>query len=193
MNQTSRRIARVLRLGILIFCFVRGARRAKPAFVVTLEDRFAALGGFGARDFAPKLTDAFRVKRSSGSHEDVVAAVRGVERKLRRHPLVVIDYVISLLLRCSSGAFSRALDVYAVLVGSGKEIGLYPALLFVAMHSIRNDHRIEMTEMRQTVGVVDGSCDVESVQRIRPICHFSVVIREFRLEVQRRPAGPPSI
>ena len=70
------------------------------------------------------------------------------------------------------GAFSRALDVYAVLVSSGKEISLYPALLFVAMHGIRNDHRVEVTEMRQTVGVVDGSCDVESVQRI--IFHFSL-------------------
>jgi hypothetical protein len=42
------------------------------------------------------------------------------------------------------------------------------------MHSIRNDHRVKMTEMRQAIRVVDWSGYVESVQRI--IFHLSFII-----------------
>src|SRR3989442_13476423 len=51
---------------------------------------------------------------------------------------------------------------YPVLVGAGKEKGFNSPLPFMTGNCVRHDHRIEMTKMRQTVGVVDGRGDVES-------------------------------
>ncbi len=86
---------------------------------MALVDRVVAAWGLVARDASPQFTHALVVKRLGGAHEDVVAAVCGVETKLARHLLVVTDDVIRLFFRRASGLLSRALDIDAVLVSAG--------------------------------------------------------------------------
>ena len=101
------------------------------------------------------------MKRFGGAHENVVAAVFGVEAKLRSHALEIIDHVISLLLRRSAAAFGSALDVYTMFISAGKEIGFDSLLSLVTRNRVGHDHRVEMTEVRQAVRVIDGGGDVE--------------------------------
>jgi hypothetical protein len=102
------------------------------------------------------------MKRLGRAHEDVVTAVFGVEAKLARHSLEVTDDVVCLFLRSTSRFLRGAFDVDSVFVGSGKEVGLDAALLLCARDGVADDHSVEMTEMRQAVGVVDWCRDVES-------------------------------
>src|SRR5262249_10346190 len=132
MNQTGWRIAFLLWFLILVFGFVFGTRRAEPAFVMAFVDRVVTLRGLCFRDSAPELTHAFIVKRISGAHEDVVAAMFGIQTKLARHPREIADDVISLLFGCAPRFLCRTLDIDAVFVGAGQEIGLDAALSFRA-------------------------------------------------------------
>jgi hypothetical protein len=49
-----------------------------------------------------------------------------------------------------------------VLIGSGQEKRLNSLLSFVTRNRVGHDHGVEMTKMRQTIGVVDGCGYVES-------------------------------
>ena len=54
-----------------------------------------------------------------------------------------------------------------MLIGAGQEIDIEAALLFVAMYDIGDDGRVEMPEMRKTIGVIDRCCDVKALHRKR--------------------------
>ena len=107
------------------------------------------------------------MKRLGGAHEDVVAAVFGIQTKLARHLLEIADDVIGLFFRRASGFLCRALDVDAVFVSAGQEISFDAMLTFSARDRVGHDHRVEMTEVRKTVGVIDWCSDVESVHLLR--------------------------
>jgi len=119
------------------------------------------------------------VKRFSRAHEDVVAAMLGIQTKLRRHLLEVIDDVVRLFFGRAAGAFGCPLDVDTVLISAGKKKRLDRLLALMARDCVRHDHRIKVTEMWQAVGVVNRSRDVESVhgvtsnlcwERRHPVC-----------------------
>jgi len=50
-----------------------------------------------------------------------------------------------------------------MLIGSGQEIYVEPALLFVTVYGIRDDRGVQMAQMRQAIRVVDRRCNVESL------------------------------
>src|SRR6185436_18599389 len=133
--------------------------------VVTLVNRVVALWSLCVRDSTPELADAFVMKRLGGAHEDIVATVRSVEGKLTRHLVVITNDVVGLLFRCTAGFLRSAFDVDAVFVGAGQEVSLDAALSLRPRDRVSHDHRVEMTEMRQAVGVVNWCSDVESVHQ----------------------------
>src|SRR6185503_3241568 len=134
-------------------------------------NRVVALRGFCFRDTTPEFAHTLIMKGLGGAHEDVVAAVCGIETKLARHLREITDDVISLLLRRASGFLRGAFDVDTVFVGTGQEVGLDTALALRTRDRVGHDHGVEMTEMRKTVGVVDWCSDVESVHLLTVISH----------------------
>src|SRR6185369_15506144 len=165
------------------FSLVLGAGGAEPALVVALVDRVVALRRFCFCDATPELAHALVMKRLGGAHEDIVAAVCGVEAKLARHLLVITDNVIGLLLRRASGLLRGALDVDAVLVGAGQEISLDTALTFCTRDRVCHDHRVEMTKVWKTVGVVDWCSDVESIHLLTIVSHAAARRRSGNVNV----------
>src|SRR6185436_20945719 len=105
--------------GILVFGLIGSAGCAEPALVVSLVNGAVAFWRLRFRSAAPQFTDAFIVKRLSGPHEDIVAAVFSIKSKLGSHLLEVADDIIGLFFGRASSTLSSALDVDAVLVGSG--------------------------------------------------------------------------
>src|SRR5260370_1432955 len=101
------------------------------------------------------------MKRLSRTHENIVTAMRGVETKGRRHLLEIVNDIISLFFGRAMVPLRGAFDVDAVLVRSREKESLDPLLPLPAGNRIRHDHRVEMTKMRETVGVVDGRADGE--------------------------------
>ena len=166
MDQTGRRVVRVGRLRVFVFGFVARTGSAKPAFVVALVERVVAFRRFRFRHAAPQLTDTFVVKRLCGAHEDVETTVRGVEAKGGGHPLEITNDVISLFFRGAIISLGGALDVDAVLVGSGEKEGFNSLLSFLTSDRVRHNHRVEMPEVWQAVGVIDRCGDVESFHRL---------------------------
>src|SRR6185369_9981777 len=126
-------------------------------------DRAVPLRRLCFRDSSPEFADALVMKGKGGAHEDVVTTVRSVETKLTRHLGEIADDVIGLFLRCSARLLSGALDVNSVFVRAGQEISLDASLSFRTCDRVSHDHRVEVTEMRQAVGVIDWCSDVESV------------------------------
>src|SRR6266850_1883692 len=163
MDQAGRRLACSFWFGILVFSLVCRTRGAKPAFVVSLVNSIVAFGGFCLGCTTPQFTDTLIVKRFAGAHEDVVTTMVGIQAKLRRHLLIIANHVVGLFFGSTAGLLSCTLNVDPVLVGAGKEKGFNSLLPFMSRNCVRHDHRVEMTKMRQTVGVVDGRGDVESV------------------------------
>src|SRR5437660_1502885 len=100
-------------------------------------------------DPTPEFAHALVMKRLGRAHENVIAAVLGIETKRRRHLFEVANDVIGLLLRCAVVPCGRARDVYAMLVSAGKEERLNSLLTLAARNRVSHDHRIEMAEMRE--------------------------------------------
>src|SRR5207253_9536655 len=126
----------------------------------------AAFRSFSSGYAAPEFADALVMKRLGRAHENVVSPVRAVQAKLRRHLLVVIDYVVCLLFWRAVVALGRTLDTYPVFVRTRKEERFNSLLSLVTRNCIRHDHRVEMTKMRQAVDVVDGGRDVEGLHLV---------------------------
>src|SRR5438477_10469799 len=105
------------------------------------------------------------MKWISRAHEDVIAAVGGIQPKRIGHLLEIADDVIGLLLRRAIVLLRRALDIDAVLVGAGEKKRFDSLLTFRTRNRVRYDHRIEMAEVRQAVSVVDGRGDVEGLHQ----------------------------
>jgi len=101
------------------------------------------------------------VKRLCRAHKDVVATVLAIKAKLRCHFLVVIDNVVGLFFWRAPGLLGCALDIDAVLVRARQKQRVDSSLSFCTSNSVSHDHRVKVTEMRQTVSVIDRRCDVE--------------------------------
>jgi hypothetical protein len=129
------------------------------------------------------------VKRRRGTHEDVVTAMFGVETKLARHLLEVIDYVVCLLLWRSACFLSCAFDVDAVFVSARKKVGFDAALSLGARNRVSHDHRVKMTEVRQTVGVVNWCSDVKSVHLLTIVFRGRIFLRLLRELIPRIKPG----
>ncbi len=102
------------------------------------------------------------MKRLRRAHEDVVTTVFSVEPKRGSHLLEIADNVISLFFRRAIITLRCALDVDPVLIGAGKKKRLNSLLSLLTRNRVRDDHRVQMTEVRQAVGVVDRRRDVEA-------------------------------
>jgi hypothetical protein len=87
--------------------------------------------------------------------------VRRVEAKCRGHLLEISDYVVSLFLRGAVIFLRGAFDIDAMLIGSGQEKSFDSLLSFLTGNRVRHDHRVEMPEVRQAVGVINRCGDVE--------------------------------
>src|SRR5437588_2120863 len=105
------------------------------------------------------------MERLSRAHENVIAAMRGVEPKGRTHLLEITDDVIGLLFGRAMVFLGGTLDVDTVLVGAGEKESLNSLLPFLPRDCVGHDHRVQMTEMRETVCVVDRGRDVEGFHR----------------------------
>src|SRR2546423_14216950 len=121
MHKTERRIARMLRLLILVFRLVLSAWRAEPSFVEPLVDSFTPFRCAASCCATPQLLNALLVKRVGRAHEDVVTAMFSIQPELCRHLLEIADNIIGLLLWRSSITRSSALYVDAVLVRARQE------------------------------------------------------------------------
>src|SRR3989442_5729231 len=162
MHQASWGFVRIRRLRIFIFCLVGSASRAKPAFVVAFVQGIAPFRSLGLRHSPPEFTHSFVMKRLSRAHEDVIATMLCVQTKRGGHLLEIADDVIGLFFGSAIMALGGALDVYPVLVGAGKKKCLNALLSLLTRNRVRYDHRIEMAQVRDAVGVIDGCGDVKS-------------------------------
>src|SRR5881396_4154632 len=162
MHQASWGFVRIRRLCIFVFCLVGSASRAKPAFVVAFVQGIAPFRSLGLRHSPPEFTHSFVMKRLSRAHEDVVTAMLCVQTKRGCHLLEIADDIIGLFLWRAIVALRGALDVNRVLVGAGKKKRLNTPLSLLTRNRVRYDHRVEMAEMREAVGVIDGCGDVKS-------------------------------
>src|SRR5262249_25470611 len=108
-----------------------------------------------------QFADAFVMKGLSRAHENVIATVRGVQTKRRRHLGEIADDVIGLFLWGALIFLRRALDIDAVFVRPGKKKCLNSLLTLRPRNRIPHNHRVEMAEMRETVRVIDWGCNVE--------------------------------
>src|SRR5437879_5584366 len=162
MHQASRRFVRIRRLCIFVFRLVGSASSAKPAFIVAFVQGLAPFRSLCLRYPTPELTYSCVMKRLRRAHEDVVTAVFSIEPKRRRHLLEIADNIIGLFFRRAIIALRCALDIYAMLIGTGKKERLNSLLSLLTRNRVRYDHRVEMAEMRQAVGVIDRCGDVES-------------------------------
>ena len=121
VNQTRWWFAFAGGLRVFVFSLVGCARRAEPTFVVSFVKRVVALRRLGFRHASPKLAGTFIVKRTRRAHEDVIAAMRGIEAELCRHLREIADYVIGLFLRGAIVPLRGALDIDAVFVSTRQE------------------------------------------------------------------------
>src|SRR5882724_1693888 len=165
MNQTRGRFFWIDGLCIFILRLVSGARRAKPTFVVTFVNRVAALRRLRPGCAPPQFTDALGMKWLGGAHEDVIAAVRRIQAEGCGHLLEIADDVIGLFLRSAIVEFGRALNVYAVFVGAGQKKGFDALLSLTPRDQVSDNHRVQVAQMREAVGVIDGRGDVEGGHR----------------------------
>src|SRR5438874_10295855 len=175
MNQTRRRFAGICRRRILIFALVPSACCTEPTFVMSFVKRVVALWRLRFRDTSPQLANAFVVKRIRRAHEDVIAAMRGIQTKRRRHPCEIADDVVGLFFRRPIIFLSSTFDVDAVLICAGEKESLDALLPFRSRNRVRHNHRVQVPEVRQTVGVVDGGGDVEG--------HLGIVNRESSVSI----------
>ena len=102
------------------------------------------------------------MKRVSRPHEDVEATMRRVEAKRRSHSLEVANHVVGLFFRRAVISLGSALDIDAMLVRAGKKEGFDSFLSFLTGDRVGHNHRVEMPEVWQAVGVINRSGDVES-------------------------------
>src|SRR5437588_8923587 len=105
------------------------------------------------------------MKRLRRTHEDVITAVFGIEPKRRRHLLEIADDIIGLFFWRAIVALRGALDVDPVLVGAGKKERLNSLLPLLTRNCVRYDHRVEMAQVRQAVGIIDRCSYVEGGHR----------------------------
>src|SRR6266568_1473678 len=162
MDQTCRWIAGIGGRCVLVFSLVSRAGRTEPAFIMSFVKSLTAFRRFRFRDPPPEFADPFVVKSLSRAHEDVVTTMPGIQPKSSGHLLEITDHVVGLLLRGAVVTRGGALDIYSVLVSAGKKEGFDSLLAFGARDRVRHDHRVQMTEMRQAVGVINGCGYVES-------------------------------
>ena len=137
---------------------------------MTFIKRVVSLRRLRLRDASPKLAGAFIVKRIRRPHEDVIAAMRSIQPKRRRHLREIADDVVGLFFRRPIIFLSSTFDVDAVLICAGEKESLDALLPFRSRNRVRHNHRVQVPEVRQTVGVVDGGGDVEG--------HLGIVNRE---------------
>ncbi len=109
------------------------------------------------------MLDAFVVKRLGRPHENVVAAIFGIESEIVKHPFQFAGNMIDLFLRRSAVFFGRTLDVDAVLVRPGEKIYVESTLFLIAVYRVRDDCRVKMAKVRQAVGVIDRGCYVKGL------------------------------
>src|SRR5947207_11805533 len=95
------------------------------------------------------------MKRVSRAHEDVITAMLRVQTKRGCHLLEIADNIIGLFFRRTIIALRCALDIYAMLIGTGKKERLNSLLSLLTRNCVRYDHRVEMAQVRQAVGVID--------------------------------------
>src|SRR5438128_3087491 len=162
MYQASRRLTRDGWCGVFIFRFVSCTGGAEPTFVVSFVESITTLRGPGHGHPPPQFADTLAVKRLGRAHEDVITAMLCVESKGGSHFFEIADHVVRLLFWRAIIFVGSTLDIDPVLVRAREKKSFNSLLTFRARNRIRHDHRIEMTKMRQTVGVVDGRGDVES-------------------------------
>ena len=105
------------------------------------------------------------MKRVSRAHEDVITAIRCVQTERGGHLSEIADYVVGLFFGSAIVSLRRALDIDAVFVCASEKEGLNSLLPLRPRDRVGDNHRIEVTEMRQAVGVIDWSRDVESFHR----------------------------
>src|SRR5437667_12872320 len=105
------------------------------------------------------------MKRLGRAHEDVVATVRGIKAESRGHLLEIADHVIRLFLRSAVVQLRCAFNVDAVFVGPGEKESLDSLLSLMTRDRVSHNHRVQVAQMRETVGVVDGRGDVEGGHR----------------------------
>ena len=87
--------------------------------------------------------------------------MRGIQSKRGGHLREIANDIVSLFLRRAIVLLRGALDVDAVFVCAGDKESLDALLPFRSRNRIRHDHRVQMSEVRQAVGVIDGGGDVE--------------------------------
>ena len=139
------------------------ATHAVHAVVVSLVD--VALGlhalphGFHRRD----------VVGVGGANEAVEADARLLPNvfELGHDPVAVFLRALVLLA-------GDALDLLPVLVGAGQEIGFVPPRAMVARERVGNGGRVERSQVRDRVDVIDGCGDVKGVS------HGGVRLAEMR-------------
>src|SRR6185312_14257684 len=141
-------------------------RRTEPAFVVTFVERVPALRRLRPRHPAPQLAHGLVMKRLGRAHEDVITTMRRVETERGGHLLEIIDDKIGLFLRRSLVSFGGSFDVDAVFVSAGEKECVDALLPLLTRDRVSHQHRVEMTEVRQTVRVIDGCGYVEGIHRL---------------------------
>ncbi len=99
----------------------------------------------------------------SRAHEDVVTAVFSIETEGCGHLLVIADDVVRLFLRSALVEFRGTLNVDAVFVGAGEKERLDSLLPLMTRDRISHNHRVQVTQMREAVGVIDWCGDVEGL------------------------------
>jgi hypothetical protein len=75
--------------------------------------------------------------------------------------------MIGLLFRCATILFGGALNVYAMLVSACKEKRVVAQLTLLSSDHIGDDRCVQMTQMRQTVRIIDRCCDVKRFHQKR--------------------------
>ena len=118
-----------------------------------------------------------------------VALVRGADEVvvLDVHQLPQIlgggDDLIDKLLGRLAGLRGLALDLLAVLVRAGEEIGVVAKLLFEARHRVRGHGGVGVADVHVAAGVVDGRGDVERALFLHEIS----LLHSLRAAKRKRP------
>src|SRR5262249_1759430 len=118
----------------------------EPALVLSLIDPAAFI------QRAPEVLNRFFMIGVSRSNPAIV-----FNAKMSKSRSKLGDYLIDVLLERDPARVGRALDVNAMLVGSGEEEGINTALAFEPGQGISHQGGVDVAQVRPGVGVVDGS------------------------------------
>ena len=103
------------------------------------------------------------MERLSCPHKDVVTAVFGIKSEIVKHPFEFAGNIVDLFFGRPAVFIRFALDVYPMFVGAGQKICIKSSLPFVAPDRVRHDGRVQMTEVRQAVRIVNRRCYIEGL------------------------------